>query len=69
MPGELLVAEFMYKDSKEFASNGTGWGWARWLGKERKPYGETKEFEQECIDCHSPVEDKDWVFTHGAPFK
>lgn len=69
VPGELLVAEFMYKDSKEFASNGTGWGWARWLGKEPKQYGETKEFEQECIDCHSPVEDKDWVFTHGAPFK
>lgn len=69
VPGELLVAEFMYKDSKEFASNGTGWGWARWLGKERKPYGENKDFVQECIECHTPVEDNDWVFTHGAPFK
>lgn len=46
VPEELLVAEFMYKDSKEFASNGTGWGWARWLGKERKPYGETKDLSR-----------------------
>lgn len=69
VPGKFLIAEFMYKDSKEFASNGTGWGWARWIGAERKPYGENKEYVQECIDCHSPVEDKDWVFTHGAPFK
>lgn len=69
VPGEFLIAEFMYKDSKKYAANGTGWGWARWVGPERKPYGETKEYEQECIECHAPVEDKDWVFTHGAPFK
>ncbi len=69
VPGKFLIAEFMYKDSKKFAANGTGWGWARWIGPEHKPYGENKEFEQECIDCHSPVEEKDWVFTHGAPFK
>lgn len=28
VPGKLLNAEFMFKDSKKFAANGTGWGWA-----------------------------------------
>ncbi len=66
VPDKFLIAEFMYKDSKKFASNGTGWGWARWVGSDRKPYGKNKDFVQECIDCHSPAEENDWVFTHGA---
>ena len=39
VPGKLLNAEFMFKDSKKFAANGTGWGWARWKGPDRTPCG------------------------------
>jgi hypothetical protein len=62
-PDEFLHAEFMYKDSKKFSSNGTGWGWARWLGKEQKPYGDKNDLNQSCISCHTPVKGNDWVYT------
>ena len=58
-PDEFIHAEFMFKDSKKYKANGTGWGWARWLGLEQKPYGEN----QSCIACHTPVKGRDWVFT------
>lgn len=70
VPDKLLNAEFMFKDSKRFADNGTGWGWARWVGPDREPYGKDANFEKECIDCHAPAAaDRDWVFTHGAPMR
>ena len=69
VPDKFLVAEFMYKDSKKFALNGTGWSWARWVGSNLKPYGKNKDFEKDCIDCHSPAEERDSVFTHGAPMR
>ncbi|WP_020208831.1 cytochrome P460 family protein [Gilvimarinus chinensis] len=62
-PDEFIHAEFMYKDSKKFKSNGTGWGWARWLGKEQKPYGDENDLNQSCIACHTPVKENDWVYT------
>ena len=66
-PDALVHAEFMYKDSKRFAANVSGWGWARWLGKERRPYGQDAGVEGECIRCHAPLRDRDWVFTVPAP--
>ena len=65
-PDRFVHAEFMYKDSKRFADNGTGWGWARWVGREQKPYGKGPNFSQECIACHTPVKGQDWVFTRPA---
>ena len=62
-PDEFIHAEFMIKDSKKYASNGTGWGWARWLGMEQKPYGDDKDLNQSCIACHTPVKGRDWVYT------
>ena len=41
-----------------------GWGYARWLGADQKPYGKDAGFVQECVGCHTPVKDRDWVFTH-----
>lgn len=67
-PDEFIHAEFMYKDSKKFQSNGTGWGWARWLGKEQKPYGNEKDLNQSCIACHTPVKGNDWVYTTPVQF-
>jgi hypothetical protein len=62
-PGALVHAEFMLKDAERYASTG-GWGYARWLGQEQKPYGKDASFVQECVGCHTPVKDRDWVFTH-----
>lgn len=65
-PERFVHAEFMFKDAARYRANGTGWGWARWLGAEQKPYGEDVQFAQECIACHTPVKDQDWVFTQPA---
>ncbi len=61
-PGEFVHAEFMFKDSERY-SNTHGWGWARWVGLEQVPFDEGM---QACISCHTPVKDRDWVFTDPA---
>ncbi|MBI4849048.1 MAG: cytochrome P460 family protein [Nitrospirae bacterium] len=63
IPGEFVHAEFMIKDSKKYPATG-GWGFARWLGMEQKPYGKDAGFVQECFGCHTPVKENDYVFTH-----
>jgi len=62
VPGVFKAAEFMFKDSVKYAKTG-GWGYARWLGKAQKPYGEDADFDQECFGCHTPVKSRDYVFT------
>ncbi len=62
-PGAFIHAEFMIKDNAKHAATG-GWGYARWLGMDQKPYGKDASFVQECVGCHTPVKDRDWVFTH-----
>jgi len=68
VPDQFVHAEFMFRDAKKWAGNGTGWGWARWVGGELKPYGNDAGFSQECIACHTPVKDNNWVFTTPAVF-
>ena len=63
-PGELVHVEFMFKDAKRYAST-YGWGWARWVGMEQKPFNQGA---QVCIACHTPVKNRDWVFTDPAVF-
>jgi hypothetical protein len=65
VPGDFVHAEFMFKDATKYAHTG-GWGFARWLGMEQKPYGENASFSQECFGCHTPVKANDYVFTHPA---
>jgi hypothetical protein len=65
VPGDFVHAEFMVKDAKKYEATG-GWGFARWLGKDQKPYGKDANFVQECFGCHQPVKDRDWVFTEPA---
>lgn len=60
--GNFAQVEFMIKDTKKY-SNTDGWGWARWLGDNLKPYGNSAHFENECITCHSPAKKYDYVFT------
>lgn len=62
VPGAFVHAEFMIKDGKKYQATG-GWGFARWLGTEQKPYGKDAGFDQECFGCHTPVKSRDYVFT------
>ena len=64
-PGAFVHAEFMFKDSRKYSGT-VGWGWARWKGLEQSPYGEDADFAQECIACHTPVAERDHVFTDPA---
>lgn len=65
VPADFVQAEFMLKDSKKYAATG-GWGYARWIGMDQKPYGKDANFAQECVACHTAVKNNDWVFTHPA---
>ncbi|MBI4651804.1 cytochrome P460 family protein [Candidatus Desantisbacteria bacterium] len=65
VPGEFVHVEFMVKDSQKYKETG-GWGFARWIGLEQKPYGENSSFVNECFNCHKPVKDNDYVFTSPA---
>jgi len=59
--GELKQVEFMIKDDKQYAGT-AGWGWARWKGNDLKPYGKNLTFSQECVNCHQPMKNNDFVF-------
>jgi hypothetical protein len=65
VPGDFVHAEFMFKDSNKYSATG-GWGYARWVGMELKPYGSDANFAKECFNCHTPVKYNDYVFTHPA---
>lgn len=65
IPGKYLISEFMIKDANKYSATG-GWGFARWLGMEQKPYGKNADFVQECFSCHIPMKKNDYVFTHPA---
>jgi len=61
-PGEFVHAEFMFKDSVKFSET-YGWGWARWIGLNQEPFDGGM---QVCVSCHTPVKERDWVFTDPA---
>jgi hypothetical protein len=66
VPEELNHVEFMIRDSKKYPET-NGWGYARWLGMEQKPYGKDANFAQECSSCHLQAKDTGYVFTRKAP--
>jgi len=61
-PGAFFQVEFMIRDSQKYART-LGWGWARWRGADLKPYGKDAEFTRECVSCHRPLRDSNYVFT------
>jgi len=65
-PKKFVHAEFMFKDSEKYAATG-GWGYARWKGPKLKVHGKDAGFANECVACHTPVKDNDYVFTQPAP--
>lgn len=64
VPGEFVHAEFMFRDAKKYTET-YGWAWARWLGQSQEPFNEGS---QVCISCHTPVKNRNWVFTDPAFF-
>lgn len=60
--GEFFQVEFMIRDSKKYAGT-LGWGWARWRGADLKPYGKDATFTRECVGCHHPLRNTNYVFT------
>jgi hypothetical protein len=60
--GRFKQVEFMIKDRQKYAAT-KGWGWARWLGTDLKPYGTSAAFTDSCVSCHLPLRDNDFVFT------
>jgi hypothetical protein len=66
VPGQFVHAEFMVKDASKYMQTG-GWGFARWLGEDQKPYGKDDSFARdECFACHTPMAKKDYVFSRPA---
>ncbi len=63
-PGNFVHAEFMFKDRNKYSET-YGWGWARWVGLDQKPFNKGM---QVCTSCHTPVKNRDWVFTDPAQF-
>lgn len=61
-PGVFAQVEFMVKDAKKYKDTG-GWGFARFVGNELKPYGKDAGFVAECFGCHVPVAENDFLFT------
>jgi hypothetical protein len=61
-PGKFFQVEFMIRDAKKYADT-LGWGWARWRGAELKPYGKDANFASECVGCHMPLANTNYVFT------
>jgi hypothetical protein len=62
--GAFLQVEFMIRDSKKYADT-LGWGWARWRGADLKPYGKDAKFTEECVGCHRPMRNANYVFTEA----
>ncbi|RAV52847.1 hypothetical protein DIU36_24150 [Mucilaginibacter rubeus] len=60
--GAFVQLDFMIKNSQKYASTG-GWGFARFKTLKMVPYGKTALFASECINCHRPMKNQDYVFT------
>ena len=62
VPAAFAQVEFMVKDAGKYKDTG-GWGFARFVGADLKPYGKDAGFVAECFGCHTPVASNDYLFT------
>ena len=60
----------MIKDTQaRFKGNGLwgdGWGWAL-FNADAPATTVTKDYKAECIPCHVPAENDDWIYVRGYP--
>ena len=64
--GAFKQVEFMIKDSKKY-NDTRNWGFARFKTTAMQPYGKNALFASECVNCHQPMKEHDFVFT--IPFQ
>ncbi len=68
--GEAIGWFVMIKDSqdrfKESGLWGDGWGWAL-FNADDPDQTVTEDYEAECIACHEPVRNDDWIYLQGYP--
>ena len=65
-PGAFNNVQIMEKDSKRFKDS-EGWGFAKFLGLDRVPFGETAAFNATCFNCHKAAEENGYVFNIPLP--
>ena len=60
----------MVKDAEgRFGSNplwGDGWGWV-WFNSDQPDKPVTQNYKTECIGCHIPAREDDWIYLSGYP--
>ena len=59
---KIQRVEYMFKDSKNFDTNGDNWGYARFIKKGDKFVSWEKGING-CIGCHSIAKENDYLFT------
>lgn len=65
--GAFKQVEYMTKDDIKFKET-AGWGWSRFRTLNFVPFGETPSFTKDCVSCHLPVKNNDYVFTLPIAF-
>lgn len=45
---------------------GDGWGWA-FFPADSPSKTTTKDYRNECVACHTPAQDTDWIYLDGYP--
>ena len=60
--GPFIQVEYMIKDKQKYAST-KGWGFARFKTPKLVSYGKDSLFASECVNCHRPMKENDFVFT------
>jgi hypothetical protein len=65
--GAFEQVEYMIKDNQKYPET-EGWGFARFKTPAMVPYGKSALFASECINCHRPLKDNDFVFTVPVKF-
>lgn len=68
--GDVSVWFVMVKDLKGRFRNhpnwGDGWGWALYEAKDPSR-NVSVEYKTDCLPCHIPAQNTDWVFVEGYP--
>lgn len=52
-----------YRDNKLW---GDGWGWS-WFDASNPQKTVSTDYKTDCISCHVPAQETDWIYTFGYP--